>query len=198
MRDDDVATRAMAPAFLTVLPMALPEPRASVNAADCEASSCAGCSGRRDFLRESVAAAVALIGLSGVVPVQALSALTRAGSAASVADGVRYPIPPADGVSIDNKNQVILCRSRSEVFAFALACPHQNTALRALPANAGFQCPRHKSRYQPDGTFVSGRATRNMDRLPITRESDVVVVNTTAAFESDTHAAQWAAAFVKL
>ena len=56
-------------------------------------------------------------------------------------------------------------RFQGVVYAFNLSCPHQNTALKWQPDDQRFQCPKHKSRYQPDGTFISGRATRGMDRL---------------------------------
>jgi Rieske Fe-S protein len=111
---------------------------------------------------------------------------------------VRYALPAADGVSIDSSNEVILCRSNGEVYAFALSCPHQNTALKAMPKNAGFQCTRHKSKYLPNGTFVSGRATRNMDRLHITRDGAQIIVDPDLPYESDLDPAKWAAAFVKI
>jgi Rieske Fe-S protein len=111
---------------------------------------------------------------------------------------VRYALPAADGVSIDKTNEVILCRAGNEIYAFALSCPHENTALKAMSKNAGFQCSRHKSKYKPDGTFVSGRATRNMDRLQITRDGAQVVVDPDVFFESDAEPAKWAAAVVKV
>ncbi len=151
------------------------------------------CSGRRAFFRDAVSAAIALAGLSALTPFATISALGMHSSGA-----VRYPIPSADSVSIDTVNEVIICRSKGEVYAFALSCPHQNTALRALPGNKGFQCPRHKSKYQPDGTFITGKATRNMDRLPITREGNELVVDATVAYESDTEPAKWGAAVVKV
>ncbi len=167
-----------------------------LDSTDSSAASgeCTGCDSRRAFLRDVAGAALALVGLSALTPVSALSALEPRGARGAV----RYPIPAADGVSIDKANEVILCRSAGYVFAFSLSCPHQNTALRALPGTAGFQCPRHKSRYQPNGTFISGRATRNMDRLPIVREGDVLVVDPDVAYGSDSEAAKWAAAQVKL
>ena len=82
--------------------------------------------------------------------------------------------------------------------AFALSCPHQNTALKVLSKNTGFQCGRHKSKYTMNGTFLSGRATRNMDRLPITRSGDTVEVDPEMAFESDRDPAKWAAAVIRL
>ncbi|WP_411280106.1 ubiquinol-cytochrome c reductase iron-sulfur subunit [Gemmatimonas sp.] len=157
-------------------------------------SPCSGCSGRRDFLRTALTGAASIAALSALGPVNAISALVpRAAGGA-----VRYTLPAVDGVSIDSANEVILCRSHGEVFAFALSCPHQNTALKTMPKNAGFQCPRHKSKYLPNGTFVSGRATRNMDRLPITRDGVQIVVDPDVALASDLDPAKWAAALVKI
>ncbi len=150
-------------------------------------------SDRRAFLREAFTVASALAGLAALAPVSALQALT-----VDPAGTVRYVIPTADSVSIDAKNEVILCRANGEVFAFALSCPHQNTALRALPGNKGFQCPRHKSRYQPNGTFINGKATRNMDRLPISRDGNEVVVDPAVAYASDTQLEQWRNAVVRV
>ncbi|WP_373065082.1 ubiquinol-cytochrome c reductase iron-sulfur subunit [Gemmatimonas sp.] len=157
-------------------------------------SPCSDCSERRDFLRTALTGAASIAALSALGPVTALAALApRVGGGS-----VRYALPAVDGVSIDGANEVILCRSNGDVFAFALSCPHQNTALKTMPRNAGFQCPRHKSKYLPNGTFVSGRATRNMDRLPITRDGAQIVVDPDIAFESDVDPAKWAAALVKV
>ena len=157
------------------------------------ASACAGCTGRRDFLRASLTAAGAMAAwplLGSLSEVEALE--PRIGQL------LRYPIPAADGASIDSANQVILCRTAGEVMAFALSCPHQNTALKVLSKNAGFQCGRHKSKYTMNGTFLSGRVTRNMDRMPITRSGETVEVNPETAFESDRDPAKWNAAVVRL
>lgn len=140
-----------------------------------------------------------MAGLSVFGPVSSISALEPVGTAGTGRRAaIRYPMPAADGVSIDTANEVILCRHAGEVFAFALSCPHQNTALKVMPKGAGFQCPRHKSKYQPNGTFVSGRATRNMDRLQIGRDGANIVVDPDIAFESDTDPAKWAAAVLKV
>jgi nitrite reductase/ring-hydroxylating ferredoxin subunit len=88
---------------------------------------------------------------------------------------IAYALPSADGVNIDQDNEVILVRSANHIYAFALACPHENTALRWRPKDHRFQCPRHESKYQPDGTFISGRATRNMDRFALRVDGKVFV-----------------------
>jgi Rieske Fe-S protein len=107
-----------------------------------------------------------------------------------------YTIPAKDGVSIDKSAQVILVRSGQKVIAFNLACPHENTALKWREGDKRFQCPKHESKYTPEGVFTDGRATRNMDRLAIRREGMQVIVGLDRLFKSDQNAAEWAAAVV--
>src|SRR5207244_811265 len=106
------------------------------------------------------------------------------------------PIPAADGVTIDKKAHVIIVRYQSQVYAFALSCPHENTMLKWLPKDLRFQCPKHDSKYQPNGTFMSGRATRNMDRFHIRKDEGFVFVDLGRWFESDKDAAGWTAATI--
>ena len=152
--------------------------------------------GRREFLHD------------GSCVLLALSALGVAGDAAAFPAGMvsgvgggserRYPIPSADGVNIDRGAQVILVRASSKVFAFALACPHQNAAVKWVANEHRFQCTKHDSRYRPDGTYTEGHTTRNLDRFPIRRDGDAVVVSLNAVFRSDQDRAGWDAAIVEL
>jgi nitrite reductase/ring-hydroxylating ferredoxin subunit len=170
--------------------------------ADAGRDACAGCpvaSGRREFLQRVLAAgtaalvaAVGLPGAAAALPVRLAAALARAG------DTRTYAIPPEDGVQIDRDAQVILVRWQGAVYAFNLSCPHQNTALRWMEAAHRFQCPKHKSQYQPDGEFITGRATRGMDRLGIRRDGSTVVVDLDALHKQDDDPAGWAAAVVRL
>ena len=107
-------------------------------------------------------------------------------------------MPAADGVQIDKPNEVILARSGKSVFAFALACPHQNTALRWDAGANHFQCPKHKSRYRPDGTFIEGRATRGMDRYAVRLVGSAVDVDVDKLYQENTDLAQWQQAVVTL
>jgi len=120
--------------------------------------------------------------------------LTTLTAVSATQQEARYPVPAADGASIDMRRQVILVRDAGAVYAFALSCPHENTALRWKAREKRFQCPRHESRYTPDGTFTSGRATRNMDRFPITHSGNEAVVDLTKVYRSDAEAALWKAA----
>jgi nitrite reductase/ring-hydroxylating ferredoxin subunit len=164
-------------------------------------TSCDGCSrhsDRREFLLEAAGLATAALIAVGLSPSRAAALAVRTATGRRTGGEVGYPIPAADGATIDKTNEVILVRHDGMVYAFALSCPHQNTALHWLDDEKLFQCPKHKSRYQPDGTFISGRATRNMDRLPIRSDGKEVFVNVDRVFESDTDAKGWAAAAVKL
>jgi Rieske Fe-S protein len=107
-----------------------------------------------------------------------------------------YPIPAADGVTVDRDAQVILVREQQHVFAFNLSCPHQNAAVRWNAAGLRFQCSKHDSKYMPNGTYTSGRATRNMDRFPIRRAGGNVIVDTSGIIRSDQNPGGWAAAVV--
>ena len=160
---------------------------------------CAGCTigSRRDFLVDALRASAAALAAIGMAPAEAdamplrwISAIASRGAERS------YPAPATDGVQIDKPNEVILARTGKSVYAFALACPHQNTALRWDAGGNRFQCPKHKSRYREDGAFIEGRATRNMDRLAIRRDGATLVVGLDALIQQDEQPAEWEKAFV--
>jgi nitrite reductase/ring-hydroxylating ferredoxin subunit len=162
-------------------------------------SDCEGCPlvpDRREFLRTASVLALAAIGLA--LPIRSVSAKVLF-SAVGGRKLLSYPLPAADGADIDRDNEVILVRYQNEVFAFNLACPHQNVALRWNETSMRFQCPKHRSQYQPDGEFVTGRATRNMDRLAIKRDTpNSLVVDPDTLFRSDEDEAGWLGAVVRL
>lgn len=150
---------------------------------------------RRDFLRTMAGAALASVGLAPsahALAVRLENHVTRRGELAT------YPVPAAEGVTIDTNNEVILVRTHEHIYAFALACPHQNTALKWHADDGRFQCPKHKSLYQPDGTFIEGRATRGLDRHALKRDGEKIVVDLEKVFEQDRDAAGWAAAQLTL
>jgi nitrite reductase/ring-hydroxylating ferredoxin subunit len=145
--------------------------------------NCRDCGTRRDFLQIAAALGFAALPLRFVEGVEA-------------AAEQRYPFPASDGVTIDRKQQVIIVRTQGHVFAFNLSCPHENTALKWLPKDNRFQCPKHESKYQPNGTFVSGRATRNMDRLAIRRDGSDLFADLSHIIKSDADPAAWSAATI--
>ncbi|MFN8646382.1 MAG: Rieske 2Fe-2S domain-containing protein [Gemmatimonadales bacterium] len=147
---------------------------------------------RREFLvRVTTAVAAIMAGLAASPREAAALPLTLGRALLVRGDEITYPLPAADGTTIDQDNEVILVRWKGTVYAFNLSCPHQNTALKWLASDGRFQCPKHKSKYQPDGTFMSGRATRNMDRFAVRKEAGKLVVNVARLYESDKQRALW-------
>ena len=151
--------------------------------------SCDGCGGtdRRTFLATLALSVPAL-----ALPVKAIAAILSSGNQVS------YPVPATDGAFIDRETQVILVRWQNMAYAFALSCPHQNTALRWREEDKRFQCPKHKSKYRPDGTFIEGRATRGMDRFHIALADHNLVVDKTKMYKQDVSPAEWQQASVSL
>lgn len=109
-----------------------------------------------------------------------------------------YPIPKADGVEIDKEEQVILVRWEDQLYAFNRSCPLHSGALRWNSGDAEFQCPKHHSKYRPDGALISGPATRGMDRFSVRRTGDEIVVDLTALHQDDQDHAGWVSAVVAL
>ena len=170
---------------------------------DAASDPCAGCSAipRRDFLREAGLFAAGVLVALGAAPSRAFAtpidfiSPTRGGR-----EDKTYPIPAQDGVQIDKDAEVMLTRWQGKVYAFALACPHQNTALHWQDKDQQFECPKHHSRFDMQGIYIkdSGRATRGLDRLAIHKDANNVVVNVDKVFQQDDDEAEWKTAFVSL
>ena len=156
---------------------------------------------RREFLRAGTLALVSLGLLGGAS--RGAQAMPVIGDATVLAsrpgdrhEEKRYAIPAGDGVAIDKDNGVIVARLAGKVYAFSLACPHQNTALRWEADDKQFTCPKHKSHYKADGTFIEGRATRDMDRLAVRKDVLALVVDVDTLYQQDLNLAQWTAAWI--
>lgn len=160
---------------------------------------------RREFIRVAgmVFASIGALGLgsrraSAMAPIPISDVAAMPPKIGDRAEERRYAIPSVDGVSIDKDSSVIIARAAGKVYAFSLSCPHQNTALRWEAGDNQFFCPKHKSRYRADGAFIEGRATRDMDRLPIRKEAAALVVDIDALIQQDEHQREWSAAFIAI
>ena len=165
-----------------------------VNRLDCGECALGEAIARRDFVRDTVTRA-----LLAAMPLALLRELPMhfvAGTGPRAEKA--YPFPATDGVAIDKDESVIIARFDGKVWAFSLACPHQNTAIRWDDRARRVQCPKHKSRYRTDGTFIEGRATRGLDRFALRRDAGRLLVNLDALYREDKEAAQWAAAFIQV
>ena len=168
------------------------------NSMECEGCPLGEVVERRQFVRDALRQVAFALGVVSVSAnrVAALP-VTFAGGSGSRADKT-YPLPAGDGVVIDKDESVIIARFADRAYAFSLACPHQNTAIRWDAANTRFQCPKHKSKYRTDGTFIEGRATRGLDRFAIKRDGDQLLVNLDALYREDKNPTEWATAFIPL
>lgn len=172
-------------------------------ASDAERDSCASheadcavAGDRREFLRAGLLAVGALAAL-GVTPEQ-LSALERRFATGTRRGAeLRFPLPSADGATIDEANAVIIARVGGVVMAFVLECPHRGTNVTWQANRNRFFCPKHRSTFQPNGALIAGRAERGLDRYAVRRDGAELVVDTANKVRS-TDAAAWTAAQVTL
>jgi nitrite reductase/ring-hydroxylating ferredoxin subunit len=150
---------------------------------------------RREFLQQCATGAVAL-GLSLGLPAgleaktDRIRWLTGRPSEGDQ-DQVAYPVPAEDGVTVDRDNELLLVRHAGSVYAFALSCPHQRSMLKWREKDNLFRCTKHGSEYEPTGEYVSGRATRGMDRYALKVEGGQVLVDKSRKFEQDQDPAGW-------
>jgi Rieske Fe-S protein len=169
------------------------------------AADCDGCPlvDRRQFVRSAGVMALGIIAALGLKPAvgEAMPFLGYTkpidGGASARDQEKAYPIPATDGAQIDRDNETIVARAAGKVYVFSLGCPHQNTGLHWNASAHEFQCPKHHSRFLPDGSYVdgSGRATRSMDRFAVRKDGETIVANLDALLQQDQDDA-WTAAFI--
>jgi nitrite reductase/ring-hydroxylating ferredoxin subunit len=152
---------------------------------------------RRAFLQTGGCVAAAMAACT-LVPVDLRALPVHLVNSTALGAERAFPIPPADSVNIDRQTSMILVRAQGKVFAFALSCPHERAAVKWVDKAGRFQCTKHDSKYTPDGTYVSGRATRNLDRFPIRKDNTNVLVDLDRVFRSDLDAAGWNAAVISI
>jgi nitrite reductase/ring-hydroxylating ferredoxin subunit len=99
---------------------------------------------------------------------------------------------------VDRDNELILVREGEAVYAFALSCPHQRSMLKWQEKDQQFRCTKHGSKYEPSGEYVSGRATRGMDRFAVRVEGGQVVVDLSRKYQQDEDPAGWEGAVVRV
>ena len=96
---------------------------------------------RRDFLSRASCLAVAVLVYEGIRAKDAEAFSLSFVSANPEGAECSFDVPSSDGASVELENQVILVRTANRIYAFALACPHENTALRWRAKDGYFQCP---------------------------------------------------------
>jgi nitrite reductase/ring-hydroxylating ferredoxin subunit len=169
----------------------------TTDSASRTATTCDHGVSRRVFLDTTAGGcALAILAALGLDSNDALALPILLTSGQQNGNELRYPIPASDSVNVDHAAQVIVVRAQGHVFVFNLSCPHQNAAVKWLPADNRFQCTKHNSRYKPDGVYIDGRATRNMDRFVVRHDDGFVVAELNHMIQSDKDPAGWAAAAI--
>jgi len=154
---------------------------------------------RREFLADAAVLAASVLVALGASPARATAmGLGFVRGERVSGEEHAYPLPAADGASIDKDDAVIVVRYEQKAYVFNLSCPHQNTALRWHADDGQFECPKHHSRYRPDGAYISGRATRSMDRFKVRQDGDRIVADLDALVRQDKDGPAWEAAFITL
>ena len=169
--------------------------------ADSEAcGDCVIAQSRRAFLRDTgLATAAALAAIALTRPTVAFAESVREMTAPPSALPERsYPIPADDSVSVDVANGVILARWENRLYAFSLKCPHKGARLEWRAGEQRIFCPKHKARFGVEGSHLSGRGSRDLDRYALRREGGGVVVDLGRAYREDNDPVEWADAVVAL
>ncbi|MFM8603546.1 MAG: ubiquinol-cytochrome c reductase iron-sulfur subunit [Gemmatimonadota bacterium] len=162
----------------------------------CEGET-AGGSDRRTFLKDGLMAVAALTAVAGAsVPLEAMTRTYAIGAAGAGLATLSYPIPTADGATIDRANKVILIRYQGMVYALSRECPHKGTMVDWQPEQNRLYCPKHKSTFTANGTKIQGKSPRSMDRYAIRLEGGKLVVDTATVIEGD--GTNWATTGVKV
>ena len=153
---------------------------------------------RRVFLRHAALGALGAVGAlaSGSIPTELGASVRTVRPLRAGPRELAYPIPAADGVSVDESAEVILVRWQGRAYAFSTSCPHKGAALQWRPAEGRVFCPKHKARFHPDGAHASGRRTRALDRYAVARRGATLVVSLDALRRADGDAEAWERAWV--
>lgn len=160
---------------------------------DESAGGCAFATDRRTFLRATALGVLAALAGDAALPALAEAVGTTAPSRAKGAE-LRYALPAADVVAVDEQNEVILVRWQSRAYAFSTRCTHRGAKLEWRASEGRVFCPKHKARFRPDGAHDSGRSTRALDRFDIRREGAALVIRLDMLRRADTDPSGWAAA----
>ena len=174
---------------------------------DAHASqSCEQCpmvTSRRAFLRDAAAvaaAAVAAVSIArpGMAFAQTVAEIEPKSTPGSAIPERSYAIPPADSVSVDPTNEVIIARWEGRVYAISMKCPNKGEQLEWRQSEERVYGPRHEARFLADGTHFSGRSTRDLDRYRIRRNANDIVVDLGTLCRRDSDPDAWTQAVLAL
>ena len=167
------------------------------NASDCGECPVARAS-RRAFLRDVAAAVVGALAIGAAsAPSLALAeSLVETKGISRRGNQKTYMLPRSDSIAIDTSDEVVIARWQNRVYAFSLRCPHRGTKLEWRAAEGRIFCPKHKARFQPNGSHDSGRQSRDLDRYALRLQGDALVVELDRLYRSDRDPEAWRTAVI--
>lgn len=155
---------------------------------------------RRAFLRDvAVAVAGALaIGAAGAPSFALAESLAETKGISRRGNQKSYMVPRTDSIAIDSSDEVVIARWQNRIYAFSLRCPHRGTKLEWLETERRIFCPKHKARFQPNGSHESGRQSRDLDRYALRLQGDALVVDLDLLYRADRDPDAWRAAVIAI
>jgi nitrite reductase/ring-hydroxylating ferredoxin subunit len=81
-------------------------------------------------------------------------------------DMTKLPEPDTDPVAVGRRFWLV--NANGGLLALDVKCPRHNCLAKWSSSNHRFECPCCGGKYELDGTFIEGPATRGMDQYPIT------------------------------
>jgi len=146
---------------------------------------------RREFIKKSLYAMLAMLGLGFLLPAMRLLAPLRT----KEKELVFYPLIPEEEVprkgvrkaelayslsGAERKMRVFLVASTEGLTVFSAVCSHLGCLVNFRRDKQEFVCPCHGGRYDIAGKNIAGPPPAPLTRLPIKREKGVVLVGVRA------------------
>lgn len=125
---------------------------------------------RRDFLKLSTNALLALTGLLGIGGL--IRYLSYQFDPTPPSD---FDIGPASGYRLNSRTVIahipaIVIHDKNGLRALSLTCSHLGCTIEQR--NFGFECPCHSSRYDPNGAVLKGPSTADLRKLRVEESED--------------------------
>jgi Rieske Fe-S protein len=87
-------------------------------------------------------------------------------------------IPEGRSIEFHEGLPVEIMRAGEEIRARSLLCTHQGCVVQWRPAEGQYVCPCHQGRFDASGHPVSGPPRHPLREHPVTREGNLVLVDT--------------------
>jgi Rieske Fe-S protein len=125
---------------------------------------------RRDFLKLSTNALLALsgiLGIGGLIRYLSYQADPTPQTDFEIGPAVNYPI---NSRTIVAEIPAIVIHDKDGLRALSLSCSHLGCTIEER--NFGFECPCHSSRYDLNGVVLKGPSTADLRRLRVAENED--------------------------